>query len=146
MLYGWLDFDRPWEAMDDFRRRMDRLFDDLDRETAPVREGTWPRGVLYDAGEHLVLQVAVPGLTKEEVQISGSQDVLTVSGERKMAAPEGHTTQRRERLPVRFCRSFAFPVKADVEHAEAGLKDGILTITVPKAPEVRPRSIAVQVS
>jgi HSP20 family protein len=146
MLYGWLDFDRPSDAMDDMRRRMDRLFDELDRETAPVREGAWPRGVLYDAGERLVLEVAVPGLVKEDVHISGSQDVLTISGERKLTVPEGHTAQRRERLPVRFCRSFAFPVKVDVEHAQASLKDGILTVSVPKAPEVRPRSIAVQVS
>ncbi len=146
MLYGWLDFERPWDAMDDVRRRMDRLFDELDRETAPAREGAWPRGVLYDAGDRLVLQVAVPGLLKDDLQITGSQDVLTLSGERKLTVPEGHTTQRRERLPVRFCRSFAFPVKADVEHAEAALKDGILTVSVPKAPEVRPRSIAVQVT
>jgi len=145
MLYGWLET-RPWDAMDDFRRRMDQLMDELDRETAPVREGTWPRGVLWDAGERLVLQVAVPGLKQEEIRINGSQDVLTVSGERRLAAPDGHTTQRRERLPVRFCRSFALPVRADVDHAEASLKDGILTVSVPKAPEVRPRSIAVQVT
>jgi len=145
MLYGWLEH-RPWDAMDDVRRRMDRLFDELDRESAPAREGTWPHGVLYDAGERLLLQVAVPGLVKEDVHISGSQDVLTVSGERRLPAPEGHTIQRRERLPVRFCRTFAFPVKVDVEHAEASLKDGILTIQVPKAPEVRPRAIQVHVA
>ena len=148
MLYGWLDHDRNWERMDEVRRRMGRLLDDLglDRETGNASEGTWPLGMLFDAGDRLLLQVAVPGLKKEDLQISGSLDVLTLSGERKTVAPEGVTVQRRERLPIRFCRSFAFPVPVDLDKAEATLKDGILTVSVLKAPEVRPRTIAVQVA
>lgn len=149
-MLGWFNIDRDVQALEDFRRRMEQMFDEWDRgepngDTNGWRavNGSWPRGNLYDTGTDLVLQVGVPGITQEDLKITGNNEVLTISGERKVETPEGFTAHRRERPPVRFCRTFSFPVKVDLEKTEANLKDGMLTVRVPKAPEVQPRTITV---
>ena len=58
--------------------------------------------------------------------------------------PSGYTAHRRERAPVQFARSFALPCKVDIEKTAAVIKDGVLTVTMAKAPEAQPRQIQVQ--
>ena len=149
-LTGWGDFDRDFAAFDELRRRMDRLFQDLDggRWTAGDRAAlaaqAWPRANLYDAGSDILLVAEVPGLGQKDVQISATQDVLTLSGERKADAPEGYSVHRKERAGVRFSRSFALPCKINVEKTSATVKNGVLTVTMAKAPEAQPRQITVK--
>jgi len=76
--------------------------------------------------------------------VSLEDGVLSVSGERKVSAPEGHAVHRRERPALRFARSVSLPVKIDAEKVTATVKDGVLTITLAKAPEARPRQITVR--
>jgi HSP20 family protein len=78
------------------------------------------------------------------VEIAGNADTLSLSGQREAIAPEGWSAHRRERASLRFCRSFALPVKVEIDKAEATLRDGILTIRLPKAPELKPRAITVR--
>jgi HSP20 family protein len=70
--------------------------------------------------------------------------VLTVTGERRADAPEGYSVHRQERLPARFSRGFQLPVKVDGAGITAALKDGVLTVTMPKAAESQPRQITVK--
>lgn len=146
MLTQWFENDRTYSLMDDLRRRMDLMFEDIETGRAWTGEAAqiWPRANLFDSGENYVLQAELPGVAKEDLSISGCQDCLTISGERKVTAPEGYTVHRQERGGLRFSRSFRFPVKIDADHATAELKNGILTVSIPKAPELKPRSIEVK--
>jgi HSP20 family protein len=150
MLYRFDDFEHPFAAMDLLRRRMDRLFDEIqpDREAGRDVERLWsgrfPRLSFTDTGAGLVLEADLPGLGEKDVQISIHQDVLTLRGERKEDSPPGAYVHRQERRPVRFSRSFALPCKVDPEKSTASMKNGVLTLTLAKATEAQPRQIAVK--
>ncbi len=147
MLTGWLDVDRTFSLMDDFRRRMDRVLEDMEagQPWQAARSNTWPRANLYDTGEDLRLVLQLPGVSKDSLSISSNQETLTIRGERKTEIPRGYSIHRQERSPVEFSRSFTFPVKVDADKSSAELKNGLLTITLPKLPELKPRSIEVSV-
>jgi HSP20 family protein len=137
-MWGLNDFDRTFDVFDELRRTMDQAF---------VNGGaaaSAPRANVYDTGGELVIEADVPGIAEQDLQLTLTQDTLVLAGERKLAAPEGHALHRRERGDQRFSRSFALPTKVDPDRAVAALKDGVLTVTLPKAAEVRPRQITVK--
>lgn len=147
------ELDRTFDVLDELRRQMDRVWNDYDGTWGPGRAPTqalsaasWPRFNVLDAGASLLVTADVPGLTEKDLEVTFQDNVLTVSGERKAPAPEGYTIHRRERPELQFSRSIALPVKVDAEKTAATVKDGVLTITLAKAPEVRPRQIAVRAS
>jgi HSP20 family protein len=148
------DFDRTFDVLDEFRRQMDRVWNDYDgswgissaQPSQTLTSASWPRFNVLDAGANLLVTADVPGMTEKDLQVSLEDGVLSVSGERKISAPEGHAAHRRERPALRFARSVALPVKIDAEKVTAGVKDGVLTITLAKAPEARPRQITVRAS
>jgi HSP20 family protein len=142
MLNRWSDLDRTAMMMNQFRRRMDRLFDDMD-SVHDTSTASWPRAHLLDRGPNILLHADVPGLADKDIKITMNQDVLTLEGERRVVAPEGYSVHRQERSSVRFARSFTMPCKIDVERVAATVRDGVLTITLPKTPESQPRRIAV---
>lgn len=147
------DLDRTFAMMDELRRRMDRMFGDFeaparaslrgDFDRAPRQAWSGPRVHLFDTGQAFVVRADLPGVSDKDLQISLNQDVLTVAGERRSDAPEGYTVHRQERAPLRFSRSFTLPSKVDAEGTTAVLKNGVLTLTLPKAPEAQPRKISV---
>lgn len=139
---GWGELDEMFSSLEAFRQLMDRAFDDGVRAERGL-VGSWPRANLTDTGSALVLTAEVPGLSERDVNITLNQDVLTVSGERKTAVPEGYTAYRQERGTVKFSRSFSLPSRVDGEKASATVKNGILTVTLDKAPDAVPRQIAV---
>ena len=104
----------------------------------------FPRAGLRDAKDAFVLLAEVPGLADSELQLSATQDSLTISGERKAAAPKGYAVHRRERGDLRFSRSFALPARIDVDKVTAELKNGLLIVTMPKHPESQPKQITVK--
>jgi len=141
------DFDRMFGAMDLLRSRMNRVFGDLDRSYGNdygwvVAEGA-PRTNLYDAGNHFEIKAEVPGLTKEDLNLRIQGNYLEISGIRKADAPEGYKAHRVERAAGSFIRSFTLPADVDTEKVEAGLKDGILTLTLPKAEAAKPKQITI---
>lgn len=150
MLTRWSDLDRTLSMMGELQRRMNRLFDEYDMGGVPARGflggSSWPLVNLYDAGEELVITAQTPGLSDKEITITGNQEVLTISGERKVEVPEGYSVHRQERGSISFSRSFTFPCKVDLERASASVKDGLLTVKLAKAPEAKPRQIEVQAS
>lgn len=148
MLTRWDDMNRTLAAMGELRRRMDRVYDeerDFDERPFGSRAvATWPRINVIDAGANIVVTAEVPGLGEKDVELTLNQNVLSLKGERKSDVPEGYAVHRQERVPVRFARSFAMPWKIDAEKTTAAVKDGVLTITLAKAPEAQPRTIAVK--
>ena len=147
---GWNEFDEMFSAMNELRSYMDRMFDSslgdrfFEGKSLPGGAGGWPRANLIDAGSSLVVTAEVPGLVDKDINITLNQDVLTISGERRIQAPEGYRTHRQERPTVTFSRSFALPTRVDAERTGATVKNGILTVTLEKAADAQPRQIAVK--
>lgn len=147
MFENWTEFDRTFALMDDLRRRMARTFEEealgygTERDTFSA---TWPRTAIYDSDNELVLKAELPGVGEKDFNLSIHEDVLTLSGERKTRVPEGYAAHRQERGAMRFSRSFTLPQRVDVEKTTALIKNGILTVTLPKHPEAKPRQITVR--
>jgi HSP20 family protein len=147
---GWSDFDDMFAAMNQLRSYMDRVFEDAfagryaEGRALPLFAGTWPRANLIDAGSNLILTAEVPGLSEKDLKLTLNQEVLTLSGERKVQAPEGYSAHRQERAAVNFSRSFALPCRVNAERTSASVKNGILTVTLEKAADAMPRQIAVK--
>lgn len=141
MWFRWDDFDQGFRLRDDFRRRIERVFDEYDTERNTAR--TWPVVSLADKGTALELRADLPGLSEKDVQITVNSETLTLTGERKVEVTEGYRLHRQERVPYRFARSYTLPSKIDPEKVAARMKDGVLTVTLEKAAESRPRAITV---
>jgi HSP20 family protein len=140
------DFDRTLSMLDELRRRMDRMWEDWDVDDAPGELSSaqaWPRVNVYDNGAQLVLKADVPGVNEKDLQVSLNQGTLSISGERKNDAPEGYVVHRKERAAVKFSRAFSVPVPVDPDKTTAVIKDGVLTISLAKAPEAQPRKIGI---
>lgn len=154
MLVRWNDLGREWALLDDFRRRMDALFGEMDtawgiepRAVLPSLRGgaaSWPAVNLYDTDARYVVEADLPGASEKDIQITATQDVLSLSGERTTQAPEGYSVHRQERGSVSFSRSFTLPGRIDPEKVEARLRDGVLTVTLEKAPEARPKKVSIK--
>lgn len=135
MLTPWMDVERTFAELDLLRRRASGR--------AAVRAVEAPTGRFQDTGEALVFWLAVPGVTERDIRVDVTREELTVSLQRATASPEGYTAQRRERADLALRRTFSLPAPVDPEAATARVKDGVLTITLPKVAEVRPRTIPV---
>lgn len=133
--------------MDLLRGRMNRLFTDFDRSWG-MESGwggdSWPRVNIYDTGEALEVLAEVPGLGKDELSVKIQGNYLEISGSRKSDRPEGYAVHRMERGANSFSRSFTLPVDVNAEKVEASLKNGILTLRLPKAEAAKPRQITIK--
>jgi HSP20 family protein len=99
---------------------------------------------IREAAEQFVLQVDVPGVDLETIQVSTDDGVLKIQGSRAEAEePTEVSYSQRERARGDFQRSFQLPESADVSNISASHKQGVLEIVVPKRPEVAPRKIEV---
>jgi len=141
----------PFRHLSMLRNEIDRLFDSpLDALTSSSQQflnGWLPTMDLYEDRDHLVLKAELPGMNKEDIDISLHGDVLTISGERKEEETlDKAETYRAERFLGRFQRTLTLPVAVDASKVQASYKDGILTVTLPKAEEAKPKQIQVSVS
>jgi len=142
MLRRLTDYERPLDLFSELRRQMDQVWEDFD--TGPQAQYEALR--IRDAGANLVVEADLPGVPEKGVDLTLADNVLYVTAERKLVAPEGFAPRRQERTSFRFSRSVALPVKVDPEKVTATAKDGVLTVTLAKADEARPRQIQVKVS
>lgn len=137
-----------WEPMREImtlREAMDRLFDDA--FTRPISLNNWsmPAIDMYQTDDKVVVKAALPGLSAEDVQISVTGDVLTLKGEfRQDEEVKDATYQLKERRYGSFERSLMLPTDVETDKAKAEFQNGVLTITLPKAEAVKPRTITVK--
>src|SRR6266446_1674598 len=92
---------------------------------------------LYESGDHFVATVELPGMRKEDIDISLHDGTLTISGERKGESTNGEKAQRTERYVGTFRRSIALPTRVDASKVNATYQDGILKVTLLKADEAK---------
>jgi HSP20 family protein len=98
---------------------------------------------LLDNGPELILQTNLPGVKPEDVSITVVGNTLTIKGSLQQEEIEGASYLRRERRNASFTRSISLPVAVDAEHGEAKFHNGVLTLKLPKAEAVRPKTIKV---
>lgn len=149
MVIGWRDFDDTLRAFNLLQRRMDRVFDDWSGAPRPERiqrpRSPWPLVNAFETKEAFVYKAEVPGLAQQDVSVTVEDDSLVLRGERKSDVPDGYETRLRERPPVAFTRKLPLPGRVDSAAVTAELKEGILTVSLPKAKDTLPRQIAVKV-
>jgi HSP20 family protein len=150
MLTGWRDFNDTLRTLDLLHRHIDRAFEDwaerpeaplLARRRAPL---AWPPTNVFETKDAFLVKAEVPGLAEGDVSVSVEDEALVIRGERKSQVPEGYKVHLRERAPVAFTRKVPLPVRVDFDAVTAALKDGVLTVTLPKAREALPRQITVK--
>jgi HSP20 family protein len=143
-LSNWSSFDR----LSSLRDEMSRLFDfSWPSRDSGLFSGWSPALDVYDDKDNLVVKVELPGLKKEDINISLHEGVLTVSGERKQERDnKAGESFRSERYFGKFQRSVTLPTAVDCGKVSASYKDGILSVSLPKAEEAKPKQIAVSVS
>jgi HSP20 family protein len=141
----------PWSAPDRWSNLRDELnsFFELPVWSSFARTGQlftgWsPALDLYQNNDNVIAVVELPGMRKEDIEISLHNGTLTISGERKREnSSGGDKAERTERYIGRFRRSIALPTRVDAGKVSATYRDGILTVTLPKAEEVKPKQIRV---
>ena len=107
--------------------------------------GGWsPALDLYEDKDNIVAVVELPGMQKEDIEISLHDGMLTISGERKSQTSNREKAERTERYIGRFRRSVTLPTRVDADKISASYRDGILTVTLPKAEEAKPKQIEVK--
>jgi HSP20 family protein len=109
-------------------------------------EGWFPAVDVYEDKDNLMVRAELPGMKKEDIEISLHQGFLTLSGERKgQEKVEGAETYRSERWLGRFHRTISVPCGVVPDKVKATYTDGILTVSLPKAEEAKPKQIPVTV-
>lgn len=126
-----------------------RLFEDFFNDWAVRsmegrRPEAWAPAVdIVEKDGNLHLMVSLPGVSEKEIELKVEGQVLTIKGERKSNESEGYTYHQQESYYGPFSRAFTLPDTTDLENIKAEYKNGILTVTVPQKPEVKPRTIKV---
>jgi len=148
MLTGWRNLEQTLETFDRLQRRLDRAFvESVDpgwtRERKRARFA-WPPTNVFETKDAFVVSAEVPGLAEGDVSVSVEDDALVLRGERKTEVPAGYHVHLRERAPIAFTRKVPLPVRVDADAVTATLKDGLLTVRLPKAREAMPRQIPVK--
>ncbi len=139
----------PWGEVETLRREVDRLFEGafptwFGREETDGH-GWWPRLDLHETDDAYVLEADLPGMTPEEVTVEVEEPYVVLKGERRTEheeTKEGVT--RTERTFGKFHRRVALPKAAKTEEVTARYDKGVLTVTVPKAPEAKAKHIAIE--
>jgi HSP20 family protein len=124
--------------------RLNRMFSDLWGGEGLGR-GWVPAVDIYETEDHeLVLKAELPDMKREDIHVTFEHNVLTITGERKLAQEiKREHVQRMERYYGSFTRSFTLPATVDGTRITAGYKDGVLTIRLPQREEARPKQITV---
>ncbi|MAT38239.1 MAG: hypothetical protein CL946_01405 [Ectothiorhodospiraceae bacterium] len=136
----------PVKEMVNLQNEINRMFHD----TTPAKEeeyrsATWsPLADVVEDGDTYTIHMDMPGLEKKDIEMNFLENTLAVTGERTAPEREGVTSHRVERIYGKFFRKFRFPHPVDSNKIEAKFNDGVLTITVPKAEEAKPRQIEIR--
>ena len=138
----------PFGEMIHVRRAMDHLFDE--RFSRPWRVVGWENGEaflpldIYETEDELVVKASLPGFKPEDVDVSITGDTLSIKGEYKAEEEQKKRSYyRREHRYGSFHRAITLPTEVESDKAEAVFEHGVLTLTMPKAESMKPKTIKV---
>lgn len=140
----------PFAGINGLNRLMDHFLRDTrflaptdSEEVQPVRR---PISDVYETGDSLVFTMELPGFDKSEIEVTVNNGCLEVKGEHKAQEKEDRTYRQVQRWHGRFQRSFRLPRGLDREKVSAELRNGVLSISIPKLQAAKPKQIAVRVN
>jgi HSP20 family protein len=140
----------PFREMTLAQNRINHVLADAFTGAASDGYGFLPAVDIRTSADHsLIIEVDLPGVSKDSVSVNIENRTLTIKGERKRETEtenEGGKVQRTERVFGTFVRAFSLPETANTSKVDASYKDGVLTLTIPRAEESKPRSIEVKVA
>jgi HSP20 family protein len=141
----WPSLERWSSLRDDLNTLLEfPLWSSFERQ-GQLLNGWSPALDLYQDHDNMIVVVELPGMRKEDIEISLHDGTLTISGERKAETGNGEKAERTERYIGKFRRSLTLPTRVDSNKVTATYRDGILTVTLSKAEEAKPRQIKVSV-
>ena len=141
-----------WEPFGSLRREMERVFEDFSRDFGwgpPATAGmaAAPRIDVSETDTELKIEAELPGIDEKDVEVVLSDGRLTIKGEKKQEKEEKKKDYHLvERSYGSFARSIALPFEADPDQVKASFAKGVLTVTVPKPPEVKAKEKKIQIS
>jgi HSP20 family protein len=146
-----------WERNDDVFGDLRKMQREMDRLMASVTRGTLGPGLSWagdvyppinviSKDDRYLVECELPGYARDDIDLSISGTTLTLKGELKQRDEKGASYHRQERRTGSFSRALQLPERVDPEKTAATFTNGILTVEIPKAPEVRPRQISVKAS
>ncbi len=142
----WPSLDRWASLRSDLDTLLELPFWTGSRSQSQLFSGWTPALDLYQNNDNIVAVVELPGLAKEDIDISLQDGTLTISGERKDEATPENGATRTERCAGKFRRSITIPTRVDANKVSATYKDGVLTVTLPKAEEAKPKQIQINLN
>jgi len=137
----------PAREMMTLREAMERLFDDAFTRPLSPSGNAWsvPAVDMYQTDNEVIVKAALPGIKADEVQINVTGEVLTIKGETRQENDNKEKAYHiREQRWGAFERSLALPIDVVADKAKAEFENGVLTITLPKAEEVKPKTINIK--
>jgi HSP20 family protein len=143
MFTPWFDIDGTFAEMETARRQMEAL---LHLAMNPKSDSSLGWADVTEEADGWRLTADFPGLAPGDFEVNVHGGQLGITAERRVTPPEGYQPRRQERRPWKLTRTLALPKSVDVERITASLTDGVLTVQLPKLPEVQPRSISVTAS
>ena len=141
---AWPPLDRWSSLRDDLNSLFELPFWSSFARQGQLFGGWSPALDLYQDKDNVVAVVELPGMKKEDIEISLREGTLTIGGERKGQTSNGEKAERTERYIGKFRRSITLPTRVDANKISATYRDGILTVTLPKAEEAKPKQIEVK--
>ena len=138
----------PFREMVALSDRLNRAMGDLTPFSAVEGVGAWlPPVDIVEESDRLVFRAEVPGVNRDDIDISVENGTLILRGEKKQEKEvRSESAHRIERFYGAFSRSFVLPTSVTADKITATYKDGVLEIVLPKADEARPRKITVKAS
>jgi len=143
---AWPGFGRLSSLRDELDRLFDSPWTELGR-TSQLLGGWTPALDIHEDKDNFVVQAELPGMKREEIEVSLHDGSLSISGERKSEKKfQEAEAYRTERFFGKFQRTVTLPAAVAADKVKAQYKDGILTITLPKSEEAKPKQIDVTIN
>jgi HSP20 family protein len=133
----------PFNDVVSLREAMDRLFEDSFISSRPGLGGHGAAANLYETPEGFTLQIPMPGVNADDVEITVQQDTLTLKWQTKVQIPEGATMHWNSFQSGKFQQTFTLPSPINADRVEAHYSEGVLTLTLPKAEHAKARTVKV---
>jgi len=138
-------FEGSFSDFDQIRREMLRLLDAATDGAPEQGAGVFPPMNITHDDDNFYLRAEIPGIKPAELSISALRNRVSISGKREIPREHDRVSyHRKERPEGAFNRAVTLPTEVDAERVDARYADGILTLTLPKAEQARPRQIAVK--
>lgn len=153
-LVPWKSRQRAWQPLSEIselQNEMDSFFGtslmSWPSFGSDLFEKEWGPSIdLYDSKDTVLIKADLPGLKKDEINVSIENETLFISGEKKREKTENeHNFIREERSYGKFSRAVSLPASVDAKNIKASYKDGVLELVIPKKEEDKPKQIQIDV-